>query len=190
MGFQNTVGSLYGIIIIFPGQANFGSIIFWTMGSEHSGLPVWHFPNTVVSLYGVFFTFFRGKPIWGSIIFWTMGCMILWFWRLSKTVVGNYCLDAFCALFVPNLDLFVLAWFLGRRSVWYKHSVSPGMVPGNQYLGTNIRELIPVTNTYQPIPIKPINPSTHQPINPVWHYEFDLCAEPIWGNIIFWIMVS
>ena len=27
------------------------------MVSEHSGLPVWRFPNTVVSLYGVFIDF-------------------------------------------------------------------------------------------------------------------------------------
>ena len=33
------------------------SIIFWIMGSEYSGLPVWRFPNTVVSLYGVFIYF-------------------------------------------------------------------------------------------------------------------------------------
>ena len=33
--------------------------------------------------------------------------------KALKTVVENYHLDAFCALFVPNLDLFILAWFPG-----------------------------------------------------------------------------
>ena len=52
--FQYTVASLYGVsiysglpvwhVILFPwGKSILGSIIFWIMGSEHSGFPVWRF---------------------------------------------------------------------------------------------------------------------------------------------------
>ena len=37
------------------------SIILWTMGSEYSGLPVWRFPNTGVSLYSMFEIFYLGQ---------------------------------------------------------------------------------------------------------------------------------
>ena len=111
--------------------------------------------------------------------------MIWWFSRLSKTVVENYHLDAFCALFVLNLDLFILAWFLGGgvygtsilcHRVWYPGSNTQESILGNYY--------------QEPIPINPwihelINPSTHQPINPstlAFCITVYSTREPISGN--------
>ena len=47
----------FTIVVCWDSEICLNSIIFWTMGSKHSGLPVWRFQNTVVSLDGVVFIF-------------------------------------------------------------------------------------------------------------------------------------
>ena len=73
--------------------------------------------------------------------------------KALKTVVENYHLDAFCALFLPNLDVFILAWF--PEGGVYGTSI---LCPRVWYSGTNTWETI-LGNYYQEsIFFNPCNP--------------------------------
>ena len=106
--------------------------------------------------------------------------MIWRFSRLSKTIVENYHLDAFRAPFVLNLDLFILAWFLGRECMVPAFCVigygTQDPIPRNQYSVTTTRNQYPsIHESMNSLSHQLINPSTHQ----LWH-SVSQCIVP--GN--------
>ena len=60
--FQNTIGRMYGVILILSwAKPIWSSIICWIMGSKQSGFPACSFQNTVGTMYGVMFDFVLGQ---------------------------------------------------------------------------------------------------------------------------------